>query len=76
MTAFHAGLADIFEVDESDITPDFDLASHTWDSLAIVSTIALIDECCNHMVDGRALANCVTVGDIEALIAAVSAKVA
>jgi acyl carrier protein len=76
MTAFYAGLAEIFEVEEADIMPGFDLASHTWDSLAIVSTIALIDECFNHMVDGRALANCVTVGDIEGLIAAVAAKVA
>ncbi len=76
MTAFYAGLAEIFEVGEAEINPAFDLASHTWDSLAIVSTIALIDECFNHMVDGRALADCVTVGDIEGLIAAVSAKVA
>ncbi len=76
MTAFYAGLAEIFEVDEADITPVFDLASHTWDSLAIVSTIALIDECFNYMVDGRALSNCVTVGDIEGLIAAVSTQVA
>lgn len=76
MTAFYAGLAEIFEVAEADINADFDLASHTWDSLAIVSTIALIDECFNHMVDGRALSTCVTVGDIEALIAGVSVKVA
>lgn len=76
MTAFYAGLAAIFEVSEAEINSDFDLASHTWDSLAIVSTIALIDECFNHMVDGRALGDCATVGDIEGLIAAVSAKVA
>jgi acyl carrier protein len=76
MTAFYAGLAEIFEVAEAEITPDFDLASHTWDSLAIVSTIALIDECYNQMVDGRALFSCVTVGDIEALIAVATAKVA
>lgn len=76
MTAFYAGLAEIFEVSDAEINAEFDLVSHTWDSLAIVSTIALIDECYNQMVDGRALFNCVTVGDIEALIAAASAKVA
>ena len=76
MTAFYAGLAEIFEVNEAEIDSAFDLASHTWDSLAIVSTIALIDECYNEMVDGRALFNCVTVGDIEALISAATAKVA
>jgi len=76
MSAFHAGLAEIFEVTEADIVPDFDLAAHTWDSLAIVSTLALIDECFNQMVDGKALADCVTVSDIEGLIGLDAAKVA
>ena len=76
MNAFYAGLAEIFEVSESDIHPDFDLASHTWDSLAIVSTLALADECFNLMLDGKALGECVTVGDIEALIGLDAVKVA
>jgi acyl carrier protein len=70
MNAFHAGLAEIFEVPVGEITADFDLAAHNWDSLAIVSTIALIDECFNEMVEGKALVACVTVSDIEALIGA------
>ena len=76
MSEFHAGLADIFEVSEAEITPAFDLASHTWDSLAIVSTLALIDEVFDVMVDGRALAACETVADIEALVAVKTARVA
>jgi len=68
MSAFYAGLAEIFEVTEAEITPDFDLVAHTWDSLAIVSTLALVDECFNLMVDGKALAACATVADLEALV--------
>jgi acyl carrier protein len=76
MSAFYAGLAEIFEVSEAEITPDFDLAAHTWDSLAIVSTLALVDECFNQMVDGKALAACATVADIEAMIGLDAIKVA
>jgi acyl carrier protein len=76
MSAFYAGLAEIFEVPQGEIGPAFDLASHTWDSLAIVSTLALIDECFNQMVDGKALGACETVADIEALVGINAAKVA
>jgi acyl carrier protein len=76
MNAFHAGLAEIFEVAVAEITPEFDLASHTWDSLAIVSTLALADECFDVMLDGKALGACVTVADIEALIGLDAVKVA
>lgn len=76
MNKFREGLADIFEVAEADITPAFDLAAHNWDSLAIVSTLALIDECFDIMVDGKALMACETVADIEALIDLNAAKVA
>lgn len=76
MNAFRAGLAEIFEVSVDEITPEFDLAAHTWDSLAIVSTIALIDECFDEMVDGKALAACATVADIQMLVGISAAKVA
>ena len=69
MSAFYAGLAEIFEIDESEITSDLDLATQNWDSLAVVSTIALIDEVYGKLVDGQALAKAVTVSEIEALIA-------
>ena len=42
-----------------------------WDSLAVVVTIGLIDEHCGGVeIDGRALAECVTVGDVLALVGA------
>jgi len=68
MSAFYDGLAEIFEIDADNISPEFDLVAHNWDSLAIVSTIALIDECYDKLVEGSALAKCVTVADVEALI--------
>ena len=67
MTAFRQGLAEIFEVDVAEITSDFDLAAHHWDSLAIVSTLALIDECYGRLVDGAALADARTVAALEVL---------
>ena len=69
MSDFYRGLAEIFEVPESSIGPEFDLAAHNWDSLAIVSTLALVDETDEVMLDGAALGRCVTVADIEALVA-------
>ena len=68
MNEFNAGLADILEVDVDQVSPQLDLTEHAWDSLGVVSTIALIDECFNLIVDGQKLGNCVTVADIMALI--------
>lgn len=75
MSNFYEGMAEIFEIDPSKITPEFELGSADtqWDSLALVSTIALVDDCYNVMLDGTALAACKTIGDIEALIAAAKA---
>ena len=70
MTTFYEGLAEILEVDTDAVTPELALAGANadWDSLAVVSTIALIDDCYNVMVDGKALVACEKVADIEALI--------
>jgi acyl carrier protein len=69
MSALYEGLAEIFEVDVGEIGPGFSLPDHNWDSLAIVSTIALVDEVEDLMLNGAALAKCATVADLEALIA-------
>ena len=39
-----------------------------WDSLAVISFIALVDEKLGLAVDGEALANAETVGDLLALV--------
>jgi acyl carrier protein len=70
MQAFYDGMAEILELEPAEVTADLDLAAHNWDSLAVVSTIALCDECFNVMLDGQALNNCKTVADIEKLVAA------
>lgn len=68
MNPFYAGLAEILEISESDVAPTLDLTEQTWDSLAIVSTIALIDECFDVMVSGQQLGKCKTVSEIDTLI--------
>jgi acyl carrier protein len=70
MNELYEGIAEIFEVNVNQISPDFDLhgADAPWDSLAVVSTIALVDDCFNIMLDGQSLTACNFVSDIEALI--------
>lgn len=73
MQAFYEGLAEILEIEPADVSKDLDLTQHNWDSLAVVSTLALIDECFGKLVVGTELAKCQTVADVEALIAGVGA---
>lgn len=70
MSEFYEGMADIFEVSLGEISGQYILGSgeSAWDSLAIVSTIALVDDCFNVMLDGKSLGDCVTIADIEQLI--------
>ena len=67
MEELHAGLADIFEIDQSEINSATELNEDSWDSLAMVSTIALFDELFSKELSIDALKACRTVGDIEAL---------
>ena len=71
MSEFFEGMAEVFEVDISKISSEFELNSGeaAWDSLAIVSTIALADDCFNVILEGKALGECQTIADIEKLIA-------
>lgn len=68
MEAFYEGLAEVFEIDVTEISPSLDLTKMDWDSLAFISTIALVDDCFNVMLDGQSLVDCQTVADIEKLI--------
>ena len=69
MSAFYDGLAEIFEINAAEISPEVRLADHTWDSLSIVSTIALIDDLYDRTVSADALAGCSTVADLDTLVA-------
>lgn len=66
MSEFYEGMAEILDVDVSAIGPDYELGE-AWDSLAIVSTIALIDELYDRSVSPDALGECTTVGAVEQL---------
>jgi acyl carrier protein len=70
MLDFYAGLSEILEVDLSEINPNFTLADSPagWDSLSVISIIALLDELFECTFSGDALSECVTVSDIEFLI--------
>jgi acyl carrier protein len=72
MKKFYEGLSDIFEIEVNELSSEFRLRDGTvvWDSLAILSTLALLDECFGVVVDGKELGECENVGDIEKLIAA------
>lgn len=70
MSEFYEGLAEILEVEPSEVDPSLELTEDNWDSLAIVSTIALIDDVYDITVRPEKLADCKTVGDLEALVAA------
>lgn len=57
------GLAEILEVPA--VAPETILGEvGSWDSLAVVYTIALLDEKAGVEVDGQALAACVMVADV------------
>ncbi len=76
MSEFYASLAEILEIDAAECTSDFILTAGgaEWDSLAVISTIALIDDLFNCTVSGQALGDCKTVADIELLIENARAK--
>ena len=73
MSEFYEGMAEILEVDPQDVGPDLDLTKDNWDSLAVVSTIALIDDVYDVMVSPERLQECKTVGEIEQLVASETA---
>jgi len=65
--SFLAKLADVFEVDASTVTPDFQLAAR-WDSVAVLTTIALIDEQFDVTVPPDELTRCASPADVLALV--------
>lgn len=68
MNTFYQELAEILEVEPDRLTPHLRLEEVSWDSLAVVSTIALIDDHYDEAISAAALTACETVGDIERLI--------
>lgn len=69
MSAFYEGMAEILELEPDQINPELRLEDVNWDSLAIVSTIALIDDVYGVAVNASKLAECATIADIEKVAA-------
>lgn len=68
MNEFFEGMAEILEIDTDKVNPQLSLTEHAWDSLSIVSTMALVDDIYNIMLDGQSLAKCEKIADILALV--------
>lgn len=55
-------------LEAEDVTPDSCLAGWTtWDSMAVVMVLALLDELCGKELTGEAVMDCEKVGDLMAL---------
>lgn len=68
---FLAALEEMLELDAGSLSPDTALDSlDSWDSLAVISFIALVDEHFDHVVAGEDLAKAKTIGDLLALTGA------
>lgn len=69
-TAFLADLAVLLETSPESITEDYPLNDNNWDSLAVISAIAMIDKHFNTTVPGHALSSSSSVGELLGLIRA------
>jgi len=65
---FLSDLAEILELDRAALTEEYPLDDTNWDSLAVVSTIASIDESFGLALPGDPLRACQSVGDLLRLI--------
>ena len=68
LLAFLSGLADALEIEESSLTPNTLFNEIDWDSLAVISSIALIDEHFGVMIPGQDISECKGMPDLLSLI--------
>lgn len=62
---FIKGLATLLECDAQKVVSEANLEEiGTWDSVTVMMVMALIDEVYGKVADGRALSQCVEVGDV------------
>ena len=66
--AFFAAVAEILEADPAGLTGDEAIGSvGNWDSLSVISFIAMVDSDLNIIVDGEKLKDAKTLNDLAAL---------
>ena len=66
--AFIEEMSEVLQVAPTELTDSFVLNDSNWDSLAILSAIALIDEHFGATVNGEKLSNCTSFGELLANI--------
>jgi len=62
---FYKELADVFEVEQEEISDNYQM---DWDSLTLISTIAIIDEIFNIVINGDQLNECSSIESLWELI--------
>ena len=65
---FYEEFATLVGVQRSSISSNTKLSDLEWDSMALISTMALIDEIFEIVVAGDQLSDCITIGDILLLV--------
>lgn len=65
---FLTALAEALELENSALSPTTSFGEIEWDSLAVISAIALIDEHFGVLVSGQAISECSGVPDLLSLI--------
>jgi acyl carrier protein len=65
---FMNDLATLIEANPAELRDDYELNDNNWDSMAVISGIALIDRHFGVTVPGDALVSCGSVGELLSLI--------
>ncbi|WP_312469059.1 acyl carrier protein [Neobacillus sp.] len=69
MENFLAELADLLEIEKSDLTSGYLLEENeNWDSLAFISVIVMVDENFQLTISNAAIRKCICVGELLKLI--------
>ena len=65
LSEFYIELADVFEVEKEEIQDNYQI---DWDSLSLISTIAIIDDIFNVVINGDQLNECSSIEKLWKLI--------
>ncbi|WP_342433953.1 acyl carrier protein [Neobacillus sp. FSL H8-0543] len=69
MEDFLVELAELLEIEKSELTSDYQLdENENWDSLALISVIVMVDEHFQVSVSNEALRKCKVIGELLKLI--------
>jgi acyl carrier protein len=68
ISVFLLALSDLLELEPEALTPTTSFSDIDWDSLALISTIALADEHFGVMIPGQELSQCKGIPDVLSLV--------